>query len=115
VLSESGHEELPEVPNKPACVPSTQDAGHACGPRARGRRRKRPRILDTLDRAREFRALLEAGEVKTAAEIAKRYGVTRARVTQIMNVLRLAPEVLDRIEALDGTCTVQKVMSRLLV
>ena len=36
--------------------------------------------------------MLEAGEVESLSEIAKKEGLTRARVTQIMNLLKLSPE-----------------------
>ena len=39
--------------------------------------------------AYEFQELLEAGMVNNRAEIAARYGLSRARVTQVMNLLRL--------------------------
>ena len=85
-----------------ACVPSADVAGHACGPRARAERSNRPRIIDTLTCAREWRRLIDTGKVKNAAELAGRHGVTRARVSQIMSLLRLAPEILAYIDRLDG-------------
>ena len=47
--------------------------------------------------------MIDAGEVKNAAELASRHGVTRARISQLMNLLRLAPEILAYIDGLDGT------------
>ncbi len=47
--------------------------------------------------------MIDAGEVKNAAELARRYGVTRARISQLMSLLRLAPEILEYIDGLDGT------------
>jgi len=60
-------------------------------------------VLETLAMARAWQAKIEAGEVKNAAQIAKDMGVTRARVSQIMGLLRLAPEILDNIDDLDGS------------
>ncbi len=47
--------------------------------------------------------MLDAGEVKNAAELARRYGVTRARISQLMSLLRLAPQILEYIDRLNGT------------
>ena len=47
--------------------------------------------------------MLDAGEVKNAAELARRHGVSRARISQLMSLLRLAPEILEYIDGLDGT------------
>ena len=47
--------------------------------------------------------MIAAGEVKNAAELARRYGVTRARVSQLLGLLRLAPEILSYIDGLSGT------------
>jgi hypothetical protein len=44
-----------------------------------------------------FDGLLARGEVKDYAELARLGHVTRARVTQIMNLLQLAPDVQEQI------------------
>ena len=49
--------------------------------------------------ARIFRRMLDAGEVKHQAALAELTGVSRARVTEVMNLLRLAPEVQEEILA----------------
>ncbi len=56
-----------------------------------------PRIVETLRKAIEWRRELDAGEVPSQAAIARREGITRARVTQILGLLRLPPEVRSRI------------------
>lgn len=45
-------------------------------------------IEDPVDRAALFRKLLQTGEVSTRAELARRYGISRARVTQILGPAR---------------------------
>jgi len=47
-----------------------------------------------------FEHLIRDGEVKDLAEIARLGQVTRARVTQIMNLLHLAPDIQEAILAL---------------
>ena len=59
-----------------------------------------PRVADLLRRAIEWRALLESGQVRSQAEIARRDGITRARVTQIMGMLRLDPGIQQHILAM---------------
>jgi hypothetical protein len=44
--------------------------------------------------------LLDSGEVKTRAELARREGCAAARVSNIMNLLRLAPEIQEAIRGL---------------
>jgi len=56
-----------------------------------------PRVVKLLHNAIEWRRQLDAGEVRTQADIARREGITRARVTQVMRLLRLAPEFQEQI------------------
>ncbi len=56
-----------------------------------------PRVKELLLQAREWQKMLNSGEVRNQAEIAQREGITRARVTQIMHLLNLAPEIQDHI------------------
>ncbi len=58
---------------------------------------KVPRVKELLLQAQEWQKMLNSGEVRNQAEIAQREGITRARVTQIMHLLRLAPEIQDHI------------------
>src|SRR5690606_29971366 len=55
--------------------------------------KRRPKILDTLDLADAWRRRLESGGVNQA-DLAREHGVSRARVTQVLALLRLHPEVL---------------------
>jgi len=61
------------------------------------------RGVELLRRAQEWRRQLEAGEVRTQADIARKERVTRARVTQVMGMLRLAPENQEQILAMSAT------------
>jgi hypothetical protein len=54
---------------------------------------KTPRVVELLRNAQEWQRQLDAGEVPSQAEIARREGLTRARITQVMGMLRLAPEI----------------------
>jgi hypothetical protein len=73
-------------------------------PKTRPRRTSKPASLsrqgETLRKALEWRRQLDADEVPNQAAIARREGITRARVTQIMGILRLAPKIKEQIVAL---------------
>ncbi len=55
-----------------------------------------------LSLAYEFEELLEAGVVNNRAEIARVYSLSRARVTQVMNLLDLPDQVQEHIARLPG-------------
>ena len=59
-----------------------------------------PRVVELLRKAIEWQALLESGEATSQAEVARREGLTRARVTQVMGLLRLALEIQQHILAM---------------
>ena len=59
-----------------------------------------PRVVELLRKAQEWRRQLDAGDVTNQAEIARREGITRARVTQIMALTRLALEIQDHVLSL---------------
>lgn len=50
--------------------------------------------------AREWQALLAEPGCSSRADLARRLGVTRARVTQVLQLLDLAPAVVDALAAL---------------
>lgn len=63
---------------------------------------KTPGAVAMLRKAIAWRALLDSGQVANQAEIARREGVTRARVTQVMGLLRLSPAIQQQILTLSG-------------
>ncbi|MCE9635860.1 MAG: hypothetical protein K8T90_09160 [Planctomycetes bacterium] len=62
-----------------------------------------PRVARLVALAHRFAALVESGEVRDYADVARLAGVTRARVTQIMNLLHLAPDIQEAILDLPRT------------
>lgn len=56
-----------------------------------------PRIARLMALALRFQGLVESGEVRDYAELARLGHVTRARMTQIMNLLNLAPDIQEDI------------------
>jgi hypothetical protein len=78
------------------------DRGVSAMPTRRGlpkphREPKTPRMVELLRKAIEWQALLESGEARNQAVISRREGITRARVTQVMGLLHLAPEIQKHI------------------
>ena len=62
-----------------------------------------PRISRLMALAIRFERLIRDGEVEDYADIARLGHVTRARVTQIMNLLNLAPDIQEEILFLPRT------------
>jgi len=62
-----------------------------------------PRVTRLMALAIHFDGLIRDGEVADYAEIARLGHVTRARVTQIMNLLHLAPDIQEAILSLPRT------------
>jgi hypothetical protein len=50
-------------------------------------------VVELLRKAIEWQALLESGAMVTQADIARLEGITRGRVTQVMGMLRLDPQI----------------------
>jgi hypothetical protein len=53
---------------------------------------KKPKI-NWFVKAMVYKEMLEKGAVKNSAELARKEGLSRARVTQILNLTKLAPEI----------------------
>ena len=56
-----------------------------------------PRITRLMALAIKFQEMIDRGEVRDYAELARLGFVTRARVTQIMNLLNLSPDIQEQI------------------
>jgi len=56
-----------------------------------------PRITRLMALAIHLQKLIDDGAVRDYAEIARLTGITRARVTQIMNLTLLSPEIQEQI------------------
>ena len=54
-----------------------------------------PRIARLMALAIKFQAMVDRGEVRDFADLSRLGLVTRARLTQIMNLLLLAPEIQE--------------------
>jgi len=75
-------------------------------------RRYPARIARQLALAHALRCRLERGEFDDFADMARQLGFTRARVTQLVDLLLLAPEVQEEILFLELPPGVQPVSAR---
>ena len=75
---------------------------------------KTPRVVELLRKAHEWQGLIESAEVRNQTEIARREGITRARVTQVMGMLRLAAEIQQHILAVPETVRQPAISERAL-
>src|ERR1043166_7045122 len=64
-----------------------------------------PRVSRLMALAIHVDELIRAGEIKDYAEAARLAQVTRARMTQIMNLLNLAPDIQEEILLMPRTNT----------
>ena len=64
---------------------------------------KLPHITKLMALAIRLEHLLATGQIKDQAEIARTAGITRARVTQIINLTQLAPDIQEAILDLKPT------------
>lgn len=88
-------------------------------PRLRGtpkppKSQRTPKVVELLRKAIEWKTLLETGRIATQADIARQEGVTRARVTQIMGMLQLAPEIREHILSLPDDAHRPPITERIL-
>lgn len=61
-----------------------------------------PRVARLLALAHRWQRMLDEGEVLDYADLARLTGVTRARVSQIMDLLLLAPDIQEEILFMPG-------------
>ena len=61
-----------------------------------------PTIIDLINRAERYQNTLRGNNpVNSQAALARKIGISKARLTQIMNLLKLAPEIKSYIRKLD--------------
>ena len=62
--------------------------------------------------AMEWQAMLDSGECESRAELARNLGVSRARVTQVLNLLNLNPKITSKLKGLGDLWDRQVVTER---
>jgi hypothetical protein len=71
-----------------------------------------PKVVGDLALAERFQGLLDAGEARNRADLACRFRLTRARVTQLMDLLRLHPTILAYVRSLPAGSPTRMVTER---
>ncbi len=71
-------------------------------------------VARRLALAHRLAADIEAGRYTDQADVARRHGLTRARLTQLMNLLMLAPDIQEEVLALEFAVGRQPVSERTL-
>ena len=59
--------------------------------------RRPARVAQALARAHRLEAAIAAGDYADRADVARQLGFTRARITQILDLVLLAPDIQERI------------------
>jgi len=85
-----------------------------CGTPVRSKEPSTPHVVVLLQKALEWQRQLDAGEVSAKAEIARREGISRARVTQIMAMLQLAPEIQQHVLSMPDALQASAITERAL-
>lgn len=76
--------------------------------------RRPARVAQALARAHRLEAAIAAGDYADRADAARQLGFTRARVTQILDLLLLAPDLQERVLELEAVDGVEPVSERAL-
>ena len=71
-------------------------------------------MVEFLRKALEWQALLASGAAKNQAAIARREGISRPRVNQVMCLARLAPEIQQHVLAMPETIRRPTISERAL-
>jgi len=62
--------------------------------------KNKPVYRNPIYLAKEYKKMIDSGEVKNQAELARKLGILRARVTQILNLLKLKQQIIQELEKL---------------
>ena len=64
--------------------------------------------------AKEFKKMIDSGEAKNRAELARIKGISRARITQILNLLKLDTIIIQELEKLGDPLKSKLITERML-
>ena len=76
--------------------------------------RRPARVAVMLALAHKIQHAIDGGTIRDRAEVARRLGFTRARVTHIMDLTLLAPDLQERVLELEAVDGLQPVSERVL-
>lgn len=72
------------------------------------------RVAHSLALAHELEAALRAGQYASRADMARTLGFTRARITQLLDLTHLAPDIQEQIAFLESIDGVEPISERAL-
>ena len=75
---------------------------------------KLPHITRLLALAHHLQDLLDQGVVQDYADIARLSGITRARVSQIMNLTLLAPQIQEELLFIENSKVSKRIIKKVL-
>ncbi|GAG12690.1 unnamed protein product [marine sediment metagenome] len=64
--------------------------------------------------AREYKQMIESGKVRNQSELARKLGISRARVTQILRLLKLDSFLVQELEKLGDPLKSEIITERML-
>jgi len=64
--------------------------------------------------AKEFKEIIDSGKVKNQSDLARKLGISRARVTQILNLLKLDSLIIQELEKLGDPLKSRVITERML-
>lgn len=76
--------------------------------------RRPARVAIALALAHKIEEAITTGKLRDQAEVARRLGMTRARVTQLLDLVLLAPDIQERVLGLELVDAVQPTTERTL-
>ena len=98
-------------------VPAGQVVSAVPPPRGKPRSPKVPRtpqVVEFLRTALKWQTLLASGQAKNQADIARQEGISRVRVTQVMWLVHLVPEIQQHVLAMPETIRQSAISERAL-
>lgn len=76
--------------------------------------RRPARVARMLALAHRLQRAIDSGEIQDRATLARQYGLTRARVTQLLNLTLLAPDIQEQVLALEAVDGLEPTSERAL-
>ncbi len=71
----------------------------------------KPVYRNPLYLAKEYKAMIDSSKVKNQAELTKIKGISRARITQMLNLLKLSKSIINNLEKLGDPFINKKLIS----
>jgi len=62
--------------------------------------------------AREYKQMIDNSQVKNQSDLARKLGISRARVTQILNLLKLNKSIIDNLEKIGDPMNIKVISER---